>query len=154
MWKLATSSVDGITNLREQLATQNYAFPTVSTGTDPIEPSSENPDDSDKTPAFCPGCKRHLNRNDPRHTHTCDSDTCKYPFDAPIIIWTCPGSKKMKPVGDSSHTYAQGECKHMTIAHRKGVHRKCKHPRDPAQRADELPAQDAQAQLPDGTDFR
>ena len=56
-------------------------------------------------------------------THTRDPDTCKYPFDAPIIC-TCPGCKKMKPAGDSSHTYAQGDCKHMTIPHRKGVHRK------------------------------
>ena len=59
----------------------------------------------------------------------------------------------MKPAGDSSHTYEQGECKHMTIAHHKGIHRKGKHPRDPARRADELPAQDAPAQLLDGTDL-
>ena len=59
----------------------------------------------------------------------------------------------MKPAGDSSHTYAQGECKHMTIAHRKGIHRKGHHPREPAKRADELPVQDSQAQLPDGTDL-
>ena len=50
----------------------------------------------------------------------------------------------MKPAGDSSHTYAQGECKHMTIAHRKGIHRKGHHPREPAKRADELPVQDSQ----------
>ena len=69
-WRLATSIVDGIINLREQIISENYAFPTVSTDTDPIEPNSEIQDESDKRPAFCPGCKGHLNRNDPRHTHT------------------------------------------------------------------------------------
>ena len=56
-WKLATSVVDGITNLREQLASEASAFPTVSTGTDPVEPSSETPEETDKRPAYCPGCK-------------------------------------------------------------------------------------------------
>ena len=149
-WKLATSIVDGITNLRELVNSREHAYPTIGTSTDASEPSSEPAEDPDKRPAVCPGCKGHLNRNDPRHTR--DPDTCKYPLDAPVI-WTCPGCKKMKPAGDSSHTYAQGECKHMTIAHRKGIHRKGHHPREPAKRADELPVQDSQAQLPDGTDL-
>ena len=150
-WKLATAIVDGIVKLKRLIRTDLSAFPAVGVGPEPPDPKAPAvAPRAEAEAAVCPGCKGHLHRNDPRHTR--DPATCRYPFDE-SISYDCPGCKANRPAAHSSHTYKVGECKHTTIAHRKGVPRKGHHPREPGVPASELPMQDAQAQLPDGSDL-
>ena len=48
----------------------------------------------------CPGCRGHVRRDDPRHTH---GDDCRYKGEE-SIIWSCEGCKKNRHRSHESHT--------------------------------------------------
>ena len=47
----------------------------------------------------CPGCRGHVRRDDPRHTH---GDDCKYKGEE-TVIWSCEGCKKNRHRSHESH---------------------------------------------------
>ena len=144
-WALARAIVDGCALLKT-FVKQELMYPSVATGTDADKDTSVTDEDARK----CPGCRGHAARDDPRHSRT--PGECRWPL-VQSVSWKCPGCVHHRPAAHDSHTYEAGQCKHCVIAHRQGQPRKGKHPREPARRASQMPAQDAQAQLPDGSDL-
>ena len=134
-WKLATAIVDGILNLK-----RTSAYPSIGIG------PGDRTVDPDQY-AKCRGCRGHLSKYDARHSRV--QGECKWHEETPLI-WDCPGCKKDRPEAHDSHTYGP-DCKHTIISHR--VTRTGRHPRAPAIPARAIPAQEAQAQLPDGSDL-
>ena len=84
------------------------AFPTAATDTS--EGAAAPASSSSSTPAWhgCPGCLRHLRRDDATHSRV--PGICKFPLDQPAT-WTCPGCVATVPRDDHRHNYLLGECK-------------------------------------------
>ena len=128
-------------------------YPEIGTG--PDDPSEEpEPQPKDRPPWYaCPGCRWNRRKDDPSHNRV--EGICKCPHVAPVVLG-CKGCRQYKPDGHHTHTYIPGECKFADTAGRNSGPRKPRkgqHPREPSIPARSTPAQEAQAQLPDGTDL-
>ena len=138
-WRMAQAIVDGIVGLKLEMEAQGF-FPELGSGTadsGEVRPTMERP-----------ACRHHMSRYDARHTR---DHRCRWRDEEPIT-WDCEACKGDRPAGHSSHTYGP-DCKHTIISHRRGTPRSGRHPRQPATHASDMPAKEAQAQLPDGSDL-
>ena len=147
-WTLARAVAEGISKLQRSI-TNETALPSIATGAD--DTVRGDVDDGAEAWRKCPGCKGRMAATDPSHTR--EPGVCKHPSVEPIV-YGCKGCQDRRPMAHSSHTYLPGECKFHTGGGRiVATRRRGKHPRPPATPASDLPAADAQAQLPDGSDL-
>ena len=78
----------------------------------------------------CPGCRGHVRREDPRHTH---GDDCRFRGED-SVTWSCPGCVKHRHRDDASHTL-DPNCRWSiarSVSAGAGRARAGRHPRDPS----------------------